>query len=183
MKRIGLVGKNGSGKSLACEYLKTLGFQAVSLSDVLRDILTKEGKPLDRDTLTHRANELKLSEGTDVLAKRCWLATQTSEKVVFDSIRHPSEAEFLVKSGVCLIGTTTSLETRYNRIASRGGATDHIDFETFKRQDEREASGDSAGQNLDATLALCHKVVQNDDTIDAFYLQLKAIVEEGKCPV
>lgn len=173
MNKIGLIGRNGSGKSIACHYFEKMGYQVYSLSDSLRTILRAEGKSLDRDSLTQRANELKKSEGLATLARRGWAATKMTDKVVFDSIRHPDEARYLKEKGVVLIGVTASIEARYKRIQSRRRETDHINFETFKRQDTYESDGQSIGQNITATLALCTTHIENSGTIEAFQAKLK----------
>ena len=181
MKRIGLIGKNGAGKSIACDYFKESGYTVFSLSDSLRIILKSEGKPLDRDTITKRANQLKSESGMAVLATKGWDETSGKELVVFDSIRHPDEAVFLKSKGVFLIGVTASLETRYQRISNRGGATDEVDFEKFKRQDTFESDGSSSGQYLDKTFKLCDTVLKNDGTIEELYQTLKTIIKETGC--
>ena len=171
--RIGLVGKNGSGKSVACKYIERLGYQVFSLSDVLREDLRRDGHPLDRDSLTKFSNFLKETEGLSVLAKRCWDVAEGIEKVVFDSIRHPVEAKFLRDKGVFLMGIKSSIQTRFERIKARGLETDDVSFETFQIQDNIESDGQSFGQNIHETLSYCQVVLDNDDTLDSFYDQLK----------
>ncbi len=177
---IGLIGTNGAGKSTVCDYFRQKGFQVLSLSDSLRDYVREKGLPLDRDTLTHMANLLKEERGLDVLAK---LVCETVEKeswdnVVFDSIRNRDEVNFLARKDVVFIGVTADIKVRYERVKLRARETDHIDFETFKRQDVRENSGESSGQNISLALEACRCVVENNTGIDDLHVSLDALLKE-----
>jgi dephospho-CoA kinase len=174
MISIGLIGRNGSGKSSVCAFLYKRGFLMLSLSDRVRDEAKRRGLPLDRDTLMKVGSQLKEVHGQAVLAERSFLEAQQhgSDKVVFDSIRNKEEALFLKKNGVVLWGIDAPLAVRYERILSRKSATDHVDFETFQEQDEREALGISSGQNIDEAFNACDSVIQNDSTLDHLHEQL-----------
>ena len=161
---IGIVGKNGSGKSTVCEHLKSNGFHIFSLSDVVRDYATSKGLGHDRDTLTQLANELKQEHGRDYFAHVLLTKIQDQgvDKVVFDSVRHPDELMYLKRYQVFFIGVDASVENRYQRITQRGKQTDFVSFDDFKRQDSYESVGDSYGQSIVATMALCHVTINND---------------------
>ena len=148
MITIGLVGKNGSGKSTVCQLLADHGFAVFSLSDCIRDVATQRGLSHDRDQLTSLANDLKQEHGTDYFAQFVFQKAkdQGLTKVVFDSIRHKDECRFLLSSAVRLVAVDCSIEQRYQRISKRQRDTDLVDFDTFKRQDERESDGSSFGQ-------------------------------------
>ena len=85
-----------------CDYLIENGFYAISLSDVVRQDLKENGRSVDRDSLTQRANELKTQHGLTYFAETCFsqVVELGHQKVVFDSIRHPLEAAFLKEKGV-----------------------------------------------------------------------------------
>ena len=173
---IGLVGTNGAGKSTACDYFKEKGYTILSLSDALRDHLTKLNLPLDRDTLTNTANTLKAERGSAVLAEMVFqLSKKVDTPVAFDSVRNVDELNYLKNQGVHFIGITAPLEVRYERIKSRNRETDHVDFETFKRQDQRESDGSSSGQNISSTLESCNTICQNDSTVTHLHAQLDAV--------
>jgi hypothetical protein len=159
---IGMVGRNGSGKSSACDYLGKKGFQVVSLSDVVRYHAKKDHRPEDRDTLTQLANELKTARGLAYFAKASMAHVTGQPRVVFDSIRHPDEVHELKKNGVFLMGIDADLEDCYTRIQSRGKGTDFVSFEAFKAQDDYEMSGQSHGQRIMDCLDLCDVRIENN---------------------
>jgi dephospho-CoA kinase len=176
---------NGAGKSTVCDFFSGKGFQVLSLSDSLRDYVTRKGLPLDRDTLTNTANDLKAEKGLDVLAKLVFdmADKQDSDSIVFDSIRNSLEIQFLADKGVTFIGVTADLDVRYERVKKRARETDHIDFETFKRQDERERSGESLGQNISAALSECQYFIDNNTDLESLYKNLEALLSEMKLDV
>lgn len=175
-RSIGLVGTNGAGKSTACDYFKQKGYTILSLSDALRNHLTQLNLPLDRDTLTNTANTLKAEKGANILAKMVFELSKTFQgPIAFDSVRNVEELTYLQDQGVFFIGITAPLETRFERIKTRLRETDHVDFETFKRQDLRETDGSSSGQNITSTLESCNIICQNDTTVEHLHTQLDAV--------
>ena len=176
--KIGLIGTNGAGKSAACDLLKEFGFNPISLSDEVRTELDRLGLDHSRDNLVSTANSLKQAHRADIFAKRV-LATVSKRKwnlVVFDSIRHPLEVKTLQYAGVRMIGIDAPIDLRYSRVMARNRASDAIDFETFKAHDERENSGQSSGQHINACLAMCETIVQNDGSLDELREALRRTV-------
>ena len=166
---LAIVGKNGSGKTTLSDYLASLGFSIYSLSDVVRDEVRRLGRSEDRDTLTSTANDMKREGGLSVFAEKVYdkAVAEQATLVVFDSVRNIKEVESLKAKGVVVIGVEADLKVRYERIKSRKRATDMIDFETFKAQDERENSGASFGQNIKEALDSCSVVLSNDKDLEA----------------
>lgn len=167
--RVGLIGRNGSGKTVACDYLvEARGFLKVSLSDSVRERARELGRALDRDSLIFTANELKDEGGFDVLARMAVRFSEDNENVVFDSIRHPDEVLYLKRHGVFLVGVDAPIEVRYSRILDRNGATDMVSFEEFCRQEELESDGRSPGQQLNQVMGMCDVVLNNEGVMGDF---------------
>ncbi len=173
---IGLVGTNGSGKSSACSYLKDRGFTVFSLSTIVRQEAAKIGRPLTRDNLIVTGSELKRENGADVLAKKAFDQCGHLPQVVFDSIRHPAEAAYLVQKGVVLVGITAPVEVRYARIFDRKDSTDKIDYDTFLRQDNCENTGKSSGQNILQTMKACRYTLDNGKDVSTFHRKLEVLL-------
>ena len=181
---VGVVGENGSGKTSVCNILKQKQFNIISLSDIVRKQATLLNRDHSRDSLTKTANELKEAEGKAVLAiKSVALADMLQEdadykRTVFDSIRNKDEVEYLKSRGIFLIGIKASIETRYNRIKERQRESDHIDFETFKEQCEREYEGKSSGQNIKEALSACDEIITNDSTEEELEKKIITIIDQ-----
>jgi dephospho-CoA kinase len=180
MKALGLVGTNGAGKSTVCAYLKENGYDVYSLSDVLREILRKEGLDLTRDTMTNTANKLKDTHGLSVFAQKTYdkAIQNNNDKVVFDSVRNLSEIEFLKNKGVAFIGVDAPIELRYERIKKRKRETDFVDFKTFQSQDDRENTGISSGQHIHAALKECQVMVENKGSEEDFLRTIEIALKE-----
>jgi dephospho-CoA kinase len=175
---IGLVGTNGAGKSSVCDHLRSKGFSILSLSDVVRAEARKENLGLDRDNLTRLGSRLKSEFGHDILAKRVFKTAQKEPQKnwVFDSIRHVDELKYLKNHGVYFLGLDAPMKLRYERVILRKGSTDFVDFETFKAQCDREYFGQSSGQNIKETLALCDKVIQNGGSLGELNAKIDQIL-------
>ena len=175
---IGVVGPNGSGKSVCCEYLARYGYNVFSLSDSVRSEARLRNRALTRDNLILTGNELKNQFGTSILAERVFHNAQelSSERLVFDSIRHPDEALFLRGKGVYLLGITANIEVRYQRIMSRKKDTDRVSFDQFKEHDIVEGAGNSVGQYILKTLELCDSLIKNEQGLTDFEMKLHAIL-------
>ncbi len=175
---IAIIGPNGAGKSEVCRYLESQGYEVISLSTLVREEAATRGLELTRDNLVATANDLKMTFGPDVLARRVLdkILSENHPKVVFDSVRNVDEIQYLKTHNVVLLGVSAPIEVRYERIVSRAHSTDKIDFATFKAHDHRENSGESSGQNIGAALALCETIVSNDGDIPKMQSDIDAFM-------
>ncbi|NQY74159.1 MAG: AAA family ATPase [Candidatus Margulisbacteria bacterium] len=176
---VGLVGSNGSGKSEACRYLETLGFETFSLSDIVRQEVKNRSLSMDRNSLIETANALKIQYGQDYLAEQVLKAASEkgAEKIVFDSIRNLDEIQFLKTHGTHFLGIDAPIEKRYERIQKRKLERDQIDFETFKVHCIREMSGKSSGQHIEKALRKCALVINNIGELTALHHQIDQFLE------
>ncbi len=177
--QLGLVGTNGSGKSSASAYLVEKGFVWLSLSDVVREEVTRKELPESRETLIATANQLKADHGQDFLARRAFAiaAELRHPRVVFDSIRNVAEVQYLVGHGVHMIGIDAPTELRFSRICARKRTGDDLDFVTFKRLDDQENHGQSSGQNIYAAMAACQEHLTNNGELTHFLAALDRIID------
>ena len=65
---IGLTGRNGTGKTEVANYLKSKGFELISLSDILREEARKRNMDEKRDNLIKLGNEMRKKFGSGILA-------------------------------------------------------------------------------------------------------------------
>ncbi|KKT42469.1 MAG: hypothetical protein UW88_C0004G0016 [Candidatus Collierbacteria bacterium GW2011_GWD2_45_10] len=167
---IGLVGPIASGKGEVAKYLRDLGFTVLSLSDRVREEVSARGLPLSRENLQNVGNDLREIFGGHVLAERTLeLLGSTDGNVVIDSIRNPSEIEFLRHVlGITVIGIDASPELRmewYLDRAWRRGEDGTSDAD-FVRANNRDLGlgENNFGQQVVRCLEMADVVIQNEDT-------------------
>jgi len=160
---IGLTGENCAGKGTVAEHLKKKSFYYLSLSDILREELAKEGKEITRESLIAKGNELREKFDAGVLAEKTVRKLDKSRNYVIDSIRNPAEVEELKKlPGFTLWYVKASAETRFERMAQRDREGDPKTFEAFKEIEEAEKSSDPKRQQLQKTIEMADHVVENE---------------------
>ncbi len=167
---IGLTGIMATGKGESAKILKKLGFNYISLSDIVRAEASKKEKAVTREEMQDIGNRLREKEGEGVLAKivREKISKSKQNKWVIDGIRNPAEVIELKKlNSFFLIGLTTPLYTIINRIKKRKRDTDTGDEIEAKKRIERERGiGESKhGQQVEKCLHMADFTVKNNKTI------------------
>lgn len=179
---IGITGTNASGKDTAAEFFQQLGFKPFSLSDILREEAEKRGLAKNRDNLQNIGNELREKSGFGYLAK------ETLKKIkgnaIVTSIRHPEEVKILKQEqNFFLIAVDAPIKLRYERAQKRAGAQDAIDFETFRKQEEKEFKQSGAAQQIDKCMQMADYKIENNRTKEEFYQKLENLfksIRDGK---
>ncbi len=173
---IGITGTLGAGKGTIVEYL--IGekcFRHYSVRAFLIDEITKRGLEVNRDSMTHIANELRSKHSPSYVTDQLYeIALAEGQSCIIESIRTPGEIDSLRSKGpFYLFAVDADPEIRYKRIRQRASETDKIDYETFVQNENREmTSSDPNKQNLAACIALADYVFHNNGDMNALYLQL-----------
>lgn len=177
---IGLTGRNCAGKTTVLDYLKQGGFIALSLSDVIRDEIKKQGHEITRERLIEMGRHLREEHGPSVLAKLILEKLDIDKNYVIDSIRNPHEVSALrTRSDFFLWSVTADDKTRFERSKIRARENETTDFKEFLRLETLELTSDNpAGQQLIATEKLADHVLKNNDSLDALHDQAKHLVLE-----
>ena len=172
VRLIGLTGTNGSGKGEAAAYFQKRGYANVSLSDVIRDELEKEGLPITRDNLIRKGNQMRETQGADALARR---VMQTIDgKTVVDSIRNPQEVEYLRRQGdFILLAIDAPVETRFERAKARGREESASTLQEFIAKEAEEMTDRQTGQQLSNCIQLADFMIQNDGSLEDLYHKLE----------
>ncbi len=148
------------------------GFDVHSLSDVVRDEATRQGRAHTRDNLIAVGVQLRAEGGPGALARK--VLPHLKGRAVVDSIRNPGEVAVLrTLPRFILIGVDAPQPLRFDRSLRRGRAGDGATLEEFARKEARENSTTEAGQQLLATLALADLVVENDGTLKEMHARLR----------
>ena len=170
---IGITGTLGAGKGTVVEYLKEkYGFVHFSVREFLKEEVVRRGMEPNRDSFTQVANELRAAHSpsyvTDCLYER---AAQQTHDAVIESIRTPGEIDSLqAKGNFQLWAVDAAPEVRYQRAVLRNSETDHVTYETFLSNEQREmTSSDPNKQNLSACIARADKVFHNDSTRERLF--------------
>jgi dephospho-CoA kinase len=178
---IGITGTLGAGKGTVGQYLKDKhGFNYFSARDVWVEEVKRRGLPINRDTITETANDLRAQHGPHYFSDRALTrANELGGDAVFESIRTVGEADYLKQHGAFLWAVDAEIHTRYARIVERQSETDKVSFEKFKADEEREwESTDPTKQNLKAVIAMADTALLNDGTPEDLFAQVEKALKK-----
>jgi dephospho-CoA kinase len=174
---IGITGTLGAGKGTVVDYLvNNKGFMHYSVRGLITEELNKRGMPVNRDTLTNLANELRADNSPAYLIELLFeKAYQNGKNCIIESIRTPGEIALLRnKKNFFLLAVDADSKVRYNRIWQRASETDNISFETFQANEKREMeSTDINKQNLSACINQADYVITNNGNINELNQQVE----------
>jgi dephospho-CoA kinase len=163
---IGLTGTNAAGKGEIAAYLAAKGYQAFSLSDVIREDLRRRGLEVNRDNLIAAGNALRRRYGADILARR--VMTRIRGRAVIDSIRNTREVAFFRKQpGFILVAVDAPVELRFERARKRGRLESAATPDAFAAKEREEMAGGRDGQQLRRCLESADLTITNDGTLTA----------------
>lgn len=171
---IGIAGTIGAGKGEVVSFLKEQnGFSHISARHMWAQELEARGIPVNRDTMTVLANELRAEHGADYFVKRALKEAGIQEDVVIESVRTVAEMELLKQHGGVLLAVDAKREERFRRISGRGSALDDVTFEDFVRQEDTEmANEDPNKQNIAKVIAAADYTICNEGTLEELHAQI-----------
>jgi len=179
---IGVSGRNGAGKGEVVSFLADRSFYGLSLSDVIRGELEKQGVQPTRARMLDTGTSMRAEHGPGALARVLIDRLLPDRNYAIDSIRHPAEVEALRASGHVfhLVWVEAPLEVRFERMKARGRPGDPTDLGAMRALEEREANNaDSAAQQLDAVRKQADFVVENDADLGALHEKIRAVFRES----
>lgn len=173
-KLVGIAGTNGSGKDTLGRLLaERQKYAFVSVSDILREELTKRGILHSRENMRALSTEWQRSHGPGHLSRRAIDSYVLYEEshgyngLAVGSIRRPSEAEVIKSDGGSIVWIDAPSRQRYEWIqaAKRGRHEDVISYNHWLKDEQiemspREYEGDAA-INLMAVKAIADIQINN----------------------
>lgn len=170
MKIIGLSGTNGSGKDTVGHILQNdYGFLFISITDILRDELIKQGKSTARENMRELSAKWRRESSLFVLIDKAIEVYDSKagqyKGLVVSSLRNPGEAEHIHELNGKVIWVDADPQIRYQRVISRNRSSDdEKTYEQFIReeQDEMQSSGDSATLSMNEVKKLCDFTIENN---------------------
>lgn len=178
---IGITGTLGAGKGTVVEYLRTKRkFSYFSVRQFLMEEVHRRGLEPSRDSLVLVANDLRAKHSPSYIVDELYKqAAQAGGNAIIESIRAVGEVESLRKKGSFVLLAVDALpRTRFERIRKRGSETDHIDFDTFLQNEEREfANTDPNKQNLQACMKMADITLVNNGSIEQLHAEVDRFIE------
>ncbi len=179
---IGITGTLGAGKGTLVDYLiHKKGFKHFSVRQFLVEEIKKRGLPVNRDSMTSVANDLRKNNHPAFIIEQLYVkAKKVGSNAIIESIRTPGEIDFLrKKGGFYLLAVDADPKIRYTRIKLRASETDHVDFETFIANEQREMrTTDSNKQNLSKCIQMADFRFDNNGDRRQLYKQMNEVLDK-----
>lgn len=133
MTIIGITGTLGAGKGTVVDYLVVKGFAHYSARDFITREIERRELPVNRDTMTIVANDLRATHSPSYIAETLYdEAAAAGKNAVIESLRTEGEiAALRAKGNFLLIAVDADPKIRYERIIARGSETDKISLKNF----------------------------------------------------
>ena len=182
MVTIGITGTLGAGKGTIVDYLvQNRGFAHYSVRAFITEEINRRGLAVDRDTMTLVGNDLRAQHSPSWIVEQLYEQAQASGcNCIIESVRTVGEVEALRgKPNFYLFAVDADPRVRYDRVVLRASETDHITYDTFLANEQREMDNDDPNkQNLRYCIQQADYRFDNGGTIDDLHHQVEAVLQQ-----
>lgn len=179
---IGITGTLGAGKGTVVDHLKNkYNFKHYSARDFLTAEVIKRGLPVNRDSMVEVGNDLRAKNHPGFVVEQLYKqAFADGHDAVIESVRTPGEIDVLENlPNFYLVAVDADSKIRYDRIVLRNSSTDHVSFEQFKADEEREMTNtDPNKQNLSACIKRAKYLFTNNGSFEDLYIQVDGMINQ-----
>lgn len=173
---IGVTGTLASGKDTVSDLLEKKGYKHISLSQILRDELTKMGESLDTANLTKFGNQIRHERGEGYLAKEA--LKDASSRTIISSIRQPGEVKVLKGDPrFVLIAVDADAKTRWLRLEKRHREGDPVSYSAMMAIEHKQMKKfGSKDMQLDVVMGMADYQINNSGTLEELHNQVDDII-------
>lgn len=179
---IGIGGTNGSGKDSIGEMLaERHGWLFISVSQLLRDELTEQGLPTDRQHTRQLSAKWRRESGLGVLIDKAFETYNPKQEqykgLVISSLRNPGEADEIHKLGGKVIWIDANSQVRYSRAKSRshGRLDDQKSYKEFlaEEQHEMQHNGGHHTLSMEGVKSQADILIENNADKQSFFKNIE----------
>lgn len=182
MITIGITGTLGAGKGTIVDYLvQNKGFVHYSVRSFITEEIKRRNMPVNRDSMTLVGNDLRAQHTPSYIVEQLYAQAQASGcNCIIESVRTPGEiAALRGKPNFFLFAVDADPKIRYERAVLRGSETDHVSYETFIANEQREmTSEDPNKQNLKVCIEQADFRFDNGGSIEDLHKQVEQVLQQ-----
>jgi len=170
----------GAGKGTIVDYLvQKKWFQHFSVRAYLIKEIERRGLPVIRDNMVIVANDLRAQHWASYIVEQLYQEAKTSGKnTIIESLRTVGEIEALKwKENFYFFAIDADPKIRYERIVRRASESDHVSYEKFIDDEQKEMNNtDPTKQNVAKCMQLADHVFNNDGTLEQLNEQIETVI-------